>query len=407
VLQAEQVKPFLCHQEKMVREHAANYFYSSCSRDADLMPLILESCNKYGEEENSLLLAYASNFPQTENTLRTVLERLENTSNFNAIHHYNHIISWADHELVEQFFSKIRNCKNIFPATLDMIKRRLSFIPCSTETLWFELMDYCDEIAHKRLDQIYYPHGLHMVEILAQRDDLPAEDLVEFLQDGETYYRYEELYWTILAGEAQIEEAIPVLLDKLRIDTDFLCDEASKSLIKIGTDRVIEELKSCFPSESWHFRNFSAHIFGDIKSSTAENALLELLPVETDPTIKAHLGMGACNLISENVVPKVKALIDANDYDYSMVDLREPLYAVCQMLQIDLEELGDWKKDLQQHKEATRQRMKVMDNSFPLSPLNFLSLDQTQHNNKTRKIGRNEPCPCRSGEKYKKCCGNI
>jgi len=24
---------------------------------------------------------------------------------------------------------------------------------------------------------------------------------------------------------------------------------------------------------------------------------------------------------------------------------------------------------------------------------------------KTRKVGRNEPCPCGSGKKYKKCCG--
>ncbi|HCS73087.1 MAG TPA: hypothetical protein DIW17_04340, partial [Clostridiales bacterium] len=23
------------------------------------------------------------------------------------------------------------------------------------------------------------------------------------------------------------------------------------------------------------------------------------------------------------------------------------------------------------------------------------------------KIGRNDPCPCGSGKKYKKCCGNL
>ena len=26
---------------------------------------------------------------------------------------------------------------------------------------------------------------------------------------------------------------------------------------------------------------------------------------------------------------------------------------------------------------------------------------------KTKKIGRNERCPCESGKKYKKCCGNV
>ena len=24
-----------------------------------------------------------------------------------------------------------------------------------------------------------------------------------------------------------------------------------------------------------------------------------------------------------------------------------------------------------------------------------------------RKIGRNEPCPCGSGKKYKRCCGSV
>ncbi len=31
--------------------------------------------------------------------------------------------------------------------------------------------------------------------------------------------------------------------------------------------------------------------------------------------------------------------------------------------------------------------------------------DETQVVEKPRKVGRNEPCPCGSGKKYKKCCG--
>ena len=26
---------------------------------------------------------------------------------------------------------------------------------------------------------------------------------------------------------------------------------------------------------------------------------------------------------------------------------------------------------------------------------------------KTKKTGRNDPCPCKSGKKYKKCCGPL
>ena len=30
---------------------------------------------------------------------------------------------------------------------------------------------------------------------------------------------------------------------------------------------------------------------------------------------------------------------------------------------------------------------------------------QEQEDTSARKIGRNDPCPCGSGKKYKKCCG--
>ncbi|WP_300390609.1 SEC-C metal-binding domain-containing protein [Fusobacterium sp.] len=39
---------------------------------------------------------------------------------------------------------------------------------------------------------------------------------------------------------------------------------------------------------------------------------------------------------------------------------------------------------------------------------NFYKNKSTYYNEpivKKRKIGRNEPCPCGSGKKYKKCCG--
>jgi len=31
-------------------------------------------------------------------------------------------------------------------------------------------------------------------------------------------------------------------------------------------------------------------------------------------------------------------------------------------------------------------------------------LKQIQNGQKTQKVGRNDPCPCGSGKKYKKCC---
>ncbi len=106
---------------------------------------------------------------------------------------------------------------------------------------------------------------------------MPVEELLEYLQDDKNYYRYDELYMTILVGEAQLEEAIPILLEKLRLDADLNCEEAGNALIKIGTENVIRQLKETFMSEDENFRLFGAHIFGDIKIPLAESALLDMM----------------------------------------------------------------------------------------------------------------------------------
>ena len=33
--------------------------------------------------------------------------------------------------------------------------------------------------------------------------------------------------------------------------------------------------------------------------------------------------------------------------------------------------------------------------------------ERTTHRRSERKVGRNEPCPCGSGQKFKKCCGKV
>ena len=51
-------------------------------------------------------------------------------------------------------------------------------------------------------------------------------------------------------------------------------------------------------------------------------------------------------------------------------------------------------------KELGRQKKEV---SFFVAPEQILKDVQTPKIQK--KIGRNDPCPCGSGKKYKKCCG--
>ncbi len=398
----DKVKPFLCDEDTITREHAIDYLANSFNRDPDIMPLVIESCQKFGEIESSMLLSRASIFTQSETGLHTILKWLEKSTSFKAIISYNSIISQADLNLLEPLLPVLGKYKNVSEKTMGAVNKRLSFAGCSTMVLWDELFDYCNEIKHKSFELVDDSHGLYLVEALAKRDDLPVDELLEYLGDNENFFRYDSMYMIILAGELQLEEAIPALFEKLRLDADLICDVAGDALIKIGTDSVIRQLQEVFLSEDDSFRLFGTRIFGNVKVPLAESALLEILPEEKDANIKTFLANEVCNLVSEKGIPAVKLLIDQDAYNSSIMDLRRPLYASCRMLQVNLEESEQWKKDFHDHDRALEERIKAMDMFFP----SLTAVDGGQIQEKeSRKIGRNEPCPCGSSKKHKKCCG--
>jgi hypothetical protein len=356
------------------------------------MPLVLESCAKYGEEENFLVLAYARDFAQSEISIHTVLERLTRAADVHTVWHYNAIVCEADLELLRPLLPEVRKTKNVLPETVKRIERRLMLAATTTEQLWEQLFAYCEEIAPRRLDQVDFDYGVDLVEALARKPDLPAEELKSCLQDEETYKRYNELFLVILAGEARIGKVIPQLIGKLRIHTDLLCQYASDSLVKIGTEEVIAGLKKCFLGESDHFRIFASRVLGHIKIPASEDALLEIFPEEEDPDIKTFLALGLCDLVSEKGVPLVKQLIEEEDYEQRIVELRRPLYAACRILGIELEEVEQWRRELEEEELETRRHMETWD---VLGGMALPSAGPQQQGRK-KKIGRNEPCPrCR------------
>jgi uncharacterized protein YecA (UPF0149 family) len=80
-------------------------------------------------------------------------------------------------------------------------------------------------------------------------------------------------------------------------------------------------------------------------------------------------------------------------------------------------EYDEWKSIQRTEKEAHRQRIEELKDDpaglmqFALEKLKQESLTSSQTEAKSavtiqdkQKVGRNDPCPCGSGKKFKKCC---
>jgi hypothetical protein len=137
-----EIRPFMCHEDVVVREFASEYFSLSFDQDPRLMSLVLESCSRYGEQANLLLLHHASGYSQTEISLQLVLDRLSRTRNRNALYHYNEILASAEVHLLKAMLPRIEQTNNILLDTSSKIEVRLRNSECDTETLLHELFSY-------------------------------------------------------------------------------------------------------------------------------------------------------------------------------------------------------------------------------------------------------------------------
>jgi hypothetical protein len=98
-------------------------------------------------------------------------------------------------------------------------------------------------------------------------------------------------------------------------------------------------------------------------------------------------------------------------YDDALLDLPHQLVAVSLILGVDFPELPVWKEEAAIRQARIEQRIRELRLPTPAparpppgpqdlerKPAPFQRLE--------KKVGRNDPCPCGSGKKFKKCCMN-
>jgi hypothetical protein len=446
----EELKRFLLHPEPSVREFVARYFRDSWDQGEDVLPLILDACVLYGDEVNHRLLSDAVSFPVNRESLAGVIGLLKRVENKNIQIHAGLILAGAPTEILKANEAEILSCPNLPDHAAERIRRRLEFSGRSGEDLWEELRRFATE-----LDDVEEPwsrdltYADDLVEELAARETPNGRTICELLQSAELEGLWLELFLVDLAGARRLREAIPALVAKLRFDDDALLESVVEGLARIGGPEAVRRIRETFHRETWDFRLLASDLLGTIKHPESEDAILALLPGEDDETIRTDLCFSLCQLLSERGVETVKAEI-ASDYDRGLVCLEDVLLDVAVVLGISLPEAETWYAQREEQKRARAERLakiaaledqgidpfeegdgdvedegdedfedesdEDLDDEFeevlserfkdtvPFVP-DAADYGDTPFRRSSPKIGRNEPCPCGSGKKHKKCCG--
>ncbi|MCM3586594.1 SEC-C metal-binding domain-containing protein [Mesobacillus maritimus] len=217
-------------------------------------------------------------------------------------------------------------------------------------------------------------------EINLEMQDELAEDLFSF--NG--------ILTVYMIGLMKLERYIPTLASLLDRDDDILLEEVSAALISFQNDEVVKVVTPYLLNENSVI--YASSVMENIKTEAAVDALRRAYYETEDSEDQALLIEALCHQLSPTVTAEISDHMDKEETS-SLVDLEQKAYSYYTILGLHHPRLEEWRQIA----------MTIEENPNLLSSQPELVTGEPYRN--SNKIGRNDPCPCGSGKKYKKCCG--
>jgi hypothetical protein len=447
-LAESKIRAALFHPEKEVRLTALSYF--SRGRDETLMPLVIQAAEQFGPESGFDLLRDAEGLPQTPATvewLAGVLSRpwdLEDVVNDNYCYAAAMLLCKARVDLLRPEMINLP----CFPEVLrPLLEDRLKMASWDWDAGWAELKKIGEEVQDlgecrpgiaRRADRVLEALARHadkadVLMPLLRRDD-PDED-------GELIYWLEPLL-AELAGKMRLQSAVPILVDRMREEEFLMIDSCQTALQAIGGEQVVAALVQEWPEADSDFRIRAAEILEHIHTDASAEKCAEYFAVEKDKEVKDFLAEALlANFVIEAVEP-VRQWALGEELVLEDSDLLFRLVAASTIMEVRFPEYDDWYNravkvkwgwaDLDQ--ERLRPEFLDDDDDDDFDGEDWKDDDwedeyeedwdenedwkEEADEDRDREeeyriepfvkeqppVGRNDPCPCGSGKKYKKCC---
>jgi hypothetical protein len=412
MLTPEQVKPLLSHSDRFVRLAAARYFTDSYSPDPDVLPRVVKAYVTHRTFEDGFALAQVDHLAPSQQGVESFLSCLGRRPDTAAIDTINRTLAALPLELARPLLPSLGERVNVRPETVNRLERRVQLAGRSGEDLWRELQDFAGRSEEKQyVGEIDHGYADDLVDALAPRavpDDATVCRLLNELTEDQGWL---ESFVIDLAGARRVRAAVPALVAKFRIDADYTRERTQVALARIGDLEAVRLVRDLFPLADWHVRLFSSGVFDTIKAEETERAVLDLLEQEEDDGIRTNLCESLCRMFSADGLPAVLKVIEEGSYDRTVTHLEESVLTVADVLGVALPPGDEWRRLREQESvrlaRAYAEMSSGADEPGPLAasaaedyytpPIPF------QHTE--ARVGRNDPCPCGSGKKFKKCCG--
>lgn len=437
-LSEDLIKQAILHPEQDIRTEALLYFSRSYTSDDSVLPLAIQIIEQYGWDKAFDVAAVITGLPLNDETLPWVLAQLQaddvkKPDEFGWIarwHALNSLLSDADASLLARHKQAILNIECLDEDTIEIIGERIDLLTAGGEFCWEELEKFCAKSKDiYDLGKVDLDHAYALCEAIGREKDKYAEKLLTIL--GEKIEDFEsnpkewmETFAVKMAGEMRLEAAIPLIIVKLKEcdeDGEWLRGECETALLKIGCDAVVSAAANIFHQGDRYLCMAACNVLQHTHSDLAVTTALELLPTEKDETVRAFLAGGLAYHLSFDAIEPLRQLVFDGTYDDGYTDLKRDLVVAATLMGVEFPELEQWKEEvekkrLERKNKCLKERLedevhrlnarkqKLERQKRHLIHQQMEEYEPEEDDLPASKIGRNDPCPCGSGKKFKKCC---
>jgi hypothetical protein len=428
-LSEDRIKEAILDTDPEIRQRAVRYFAKSFSSDTSVAPLVIEAVETFGREDAYHLIGLSSDLPQTEDTIDWIIGELNDGQSDqyeNYTYNLSRVLIKADASLLLPNESAILDSLHFLAGLHAPLTERLQMLSWDETTCWRELETLCEEGKDIRyINEFNLDYGRRIVEALSRYGDECEDRVHELLRQKVEDYNHNPMKWlepliVRLAGETHLESTIPLLVSKLIEDGgDLMNEECAEALTRIGTAAVIDAVSEAYATAPHHFRLYATNPLENIHSDLAVETCLSLLQQEQDTGIRVDLAHALLTHFAQAGVEDIRTLLTGRKLDFESRELRNYLVETCTITGDRFPEYDDWKSAEKTEKEEHRKRVNELKDDpagllqFALEKLTDKSLPSSQPEpnppvtlQNTQRVGRNDPCPCGSGKKFKKCCLN-
>jgi hypothetical protein len=339
-------------------------------------------------KEKEIHIARLDDFPLNDEAVNLLIEGIKQAEP-DYLHIYIRLLNQLDPEIALKYQGELQPF--ISKERWDLYH----FLENGTEEEVWE--KYAAVLSEMEKEQYYNPTLYSQAKLFAdtilKNGWIEEDEIDKNLQENlnNPFFEYDGILMVYIIGQLKLPKYIPLLVPLLERDEDVLLEEVARTLISFQNDEVVELVYPyCKKKES---SIFAISVLSGTKSPLAVKMLKELFYEVEDGEDKDLVFEGLCQQLALEGLPEIEEYLMDNPTSYT-IEVEKTAYGFYRVMGLEHQELKGWQQYIHEREEYFKRQREGSNQLLTSKPVQ-----------NEQKIGRNDPCPCESGKKYKKCCG--